>query len=108
MKTKDLKIGGKTYKVGFDFAVICNYEEETGKAFDLTELTSVSKLIRLIYHILQAFNMDAPELDELQHMLTNDDIKKFNEVVLPIISDFFKLPASEKADEKDGEGSPNA
>ena len=104
---KTIKIADKTYEIGFDFSVLCQFEIENGKPMDLTEVaSSTNTRFQFIHAVLAAFNDEVPTLNDLQHSVTFQDFANFDAAISPLMSDFYLMPKQEEAPAEDDGSNP--
>lgn len=102
-----ITINQKEYKIGFDFAVICEYEALRGKILDFSNALSPTLRFDVMWCVLKSFNEgEIPNIKELQHNITLQEFASFNAAINPLIEDFYILPESMKEEQKEDE-SPN-
>lgn len=63
---------GDQYVVGFDFSVLCEFEELFGTALELDSITSASGQLKVVYAALKAFDNDVKTFREFRHIDRND------------------------------------
>ena len=102
MKTTQVTLtDGQQYDLGFDFAVICDYEELFGEEFTTRLLTKQTTQLRVIYAAVHAFNEGVPEWRQFRH-LSVEDVVTLSNAIAPHLNSFYHIPADTPAGEDDG------
>lgn len=96
-------LGGKKFRLAFNFATICKIEEMTGQPFDvstLSETRKTSDFLTLIWAALSANNIDFLLFDDFARELSVEDYKVCNEYIAVLLSEFYKplVPEEPAAD----------
>ena len=98
MKTKQVQLSnGRVYTVGFDFATLCEYEEQFGQSLDINDLDTAPKTMRLVWASIASFNDDAPSYKDFRH-LSAEDYSLLMNTVMECMVDFYKLPVGQQTD----------
>ena len=113
MTQKIITLQGKQYPVVFGMKTMVGYEEIVGKGWFTTDWSDVKfreRMAVVVAAILAANEKSKISADDLLSIDNVDDmkelIKAFNDI-MELSTEFFKLPAVEKTDEKPAENAKN-
>lgn len=98
-----VRLIGKDYEVGFNFATIISYERATGKAFDPESLNDVTSTLTLGWCSVMTNNAESPEFDEFLRKLSPREYKSLQDAISAKIRDWYAAPPTSEDDEH-GEG----
>lgn len=93
-----ITLGGKEFRIGFDFSTLLAVEDEFGKGFsEVLENNSKTNKdnLRFLYACIKAFNPDVEPFNEWIHCISNvADMTDLNVDIVEHQKRFFATPAS--------------
>jgi len=91
MGSNKIKVMGKDMNVGFNFAVVLEYEESFGQSIRVEQ---TSDILKLFWAVLKAMNDDWDmSLKEMSMKMSAKDFNSLKDVILPKLNNFFNIPA---------------
>lgn len=94
MNNKTVTILGHVLNISFNMAVEIEYEELSGKPFDLRQMDTQKATIQLCYAVLKVFNDKVPfTIDEMNRKATFSETKALKAAVIEAMSEWVGIPA---------------
>lgn len=112
MKQKEVTISGKTYPVVFNMKTITGFEEIVNHSFfddDFTKMASrMAIVLAAIFSADKDADIEAKDMLNAENWEIVKDIIEAYTVVMNIAHEFFKVPESEKQEDKPEEETEKA
>ncbi len=106
METKEIKINGKSLKVGFSMGVAIDWERQSGRPFNVGEsLSDITGQMMLCYVALKRCNKNEkiPDFEEWADGLSFEDNARMQSAVASCLESFYSVPGTkdeQKSEEK--------
>ena len=99
-----VKLLGKDYGVAFNMAVQIDFEDTSGKPFDLESLNTQKATMQLCYASLKQANGKLPfTFDELLSQISSTETSELKNAVMGTMKEWFGLPAVMQSDDEQPE-----
>lgn len=111
-----ITLGGKDYRIGFDFSVLIEVEDMFGTDFREVfnnEEKSLKQRMQILYCCMKPFNEGFPSFSEFSHMLSPNDMQGAAGIIADCQLQFFAMSEMAtnhlpKDDRKEEDGKKNA
>jgi hypothetical protein len=91
---KIITILGHDLNVSFNMAAEIEYEEQSGKPFDLQEMNTQKATMQLCYAVLKVSNNNVPfTIDEMNRKATFSETNELKSAIIEAVNEWLGIPA---------------